>query len=72
MPRFAELLPYLHLMLVMVLEHQTAFHNDINALQEADVRQRITADSDPRLEFEETLHKAAGMIGALGTELLPP
>lgn len=30
----------------------------------------ITADSVPSLEYEETLHKAAGMIQALDTELL--
>lgn len=29
----------------------------------------ITADSDPAAEFEETMHKAAGMVAALGTEL---
>ncbi|MEE2887243.1 MAG: aminodeoxychorismate synthase component I [Planctomycetota bacterium] len=29
----------------------------------------ITADSDPAAEFEETLHKAFGMVSALGCEL---
>ena len=29
----------------------------------------ITADSDPAAEFEETLHKAAGMVRALGADL---
>ena len=32
----------------------------------------ITADSDPAMEFEETLHKAAGMVRARGTELMIP
>ncbi len=32
----------------------------------------ITADSDPALEYEETLHKAAGLIAALQTEVLMP
>jgi aminodeoxychorismate synthase component I len=32
----------------------------------------ITADSVPALEFEETLHKAAGMVQALGAELRIP
>ena len=32
----------------------------------------ITADSVPALEFEETLHKAAGMVRALATELFIP
>ncbi len=30
----------------------------------------ITADSVPALEYEETLHKAAGMVAALNTELV--
>ncbi len=32
----------------------------------------ITADSQPALEYEETLHKAEGMLRALGTELQIP
>jgi para-aminobenzoate synthetase component I len=30
----------------------------------------ITADSEPALEYEETLHKARGMVAALNTELV--
>ncbi|MBK8974825.1 MAG: aminodeoxychorismate synthase component I [Planctomycetes bacterium] len=29
----------------------------------------VTADSDPAAEYEETLHKAAGMLRALGTDV---
>lgn len=32
----------------------------------------ITADSDPAAEYEETLHKAAGMLRAVGGELRSP
>ena len=32
----------------------------------------ITADSDPAQEFEETLHKAAGIVRALATDIVPP
>ena len=32
----------------------------------------ITADSDPHLEYDETLHKAEGIVRALGTKLAVP
>ena len=32
----------------------------------------ITAESDPALEYEETLHKAAGIVRALGTDIITP
>jgi para-aminobenzoate synthetase component 1 len=32
----------------------------------------ITADSVPELEYEETLHKAVGMVRALATDLVTP
>ena len=46
MPRLAELLAYFNSALVIMPEHETAFHNDINDLQKADVRQGIAADRD--------------------------
>ncbi len=51
MPRFAELLAYLHCMLIIVPEHEAAFYNDINVLQKTDVRKRITADRDQVAEM---------------------
>ena len=45
MPRLAELLAYFNCALVIMPEQETAFHNDINVLQMADVRQGIASSS---------------------------
>ena len=46
MPRLAEILAYFNCALVIMPEHETAFHNDINVLQKADVRQGIAVARD--------------------------